>query len=729
MKVDRTGATLGSAAFDMAAHRAAGFELADVLRILTEGRKVILLAGALGLLLAFVASILMTPLYRATALLELNSPANEVIESANVNSRTERKVSSPEMLATQMGLLRSETLAHRVAEDLNLVSAPEFGGTRGTREQRTEQTVANIRNSTKVEAVKGAMLIQVSYTAADPLVAAKLANALAEGFISSSLERRYDSSSYARKFLSDQLARTKVALEDSERGLNSYSINSGLFRTPGQVVDGKTAEGATLAVTDLAAMNSALNEARVRRIAAEEVFRGGGTVSEADLAANTGEMVAQRGKTQADYAEGTKLFKPDYPQMRQLGARIARLDNAISGERDRVHRDKRGGLKREFEAARRGEAELTRLVSAAKERVQSERSRSIQYSILQREADTNRQLYEALLQRYKEIGVAGGIGMSNVSIVDLATPPQSPYRPNWPVNFAVGLLLGLAAGVGLAFAIHLLFDNIIDPGDVRSKLHLPVLGVIPMEEENRTLQEALFDRKSDISEAYYSTLTALKFARPEGLPRTLFVTSSRPGEGKSTSAFAIASSMARLGSKVLLIDSDLRKPTFLSNRRDQFGLAHLLGSEDPLAEFVQATQIDRLSLLPVGRFTGSAAELLSSARLPGIILEASREYDHVVIDGPPVLGLTDAPLLGSVAEVTVIVVESRESRTSSVLEMVRRLQDAGSNVIGVILTKLTRTSAGYGYQYAYHNYSTEKDAASTLRSDVARTIDIVPADP
>jgi polysaccharide biosynthesis transport protein len=305
------------------------------------------------------------------------------------------------------------------------------------------------------------------------------------------------------------------------------------------------------------------------------------------------------------------------------------------------------------------------------------------------------------LQRYKEIGVGGGVGQSNVSVVDQAKPPQGPYSPRLPVNAGLGLVLGLALGVGLAFAVHLLFDAIIDPADVRSKLHLPVLGVIPFEDEDRTLMESLADRKSDISEAYYSVRTALKFARPEGAPRTLLVTSTRPGEGKSTSAYAIASSMARLGSKVLLIDADLRKPTFVSSREDGYGLAHLLGTEEPLAAYSETTQVENLSLLPVGRFVGSAAELLSSNRLPAIIAEARDNFEMVVIDGPPVLGLTDAPLLGSVTEATALVIESRSSRTGNVSEMVRRLIESGAKIVGVVLTKVTTNGGRYGYGYSY----------------------------
>ncbi len=700
-----------------------GLALGELLHVLTERRRLILAAGALGLILGIIASLLMTPLYKASALLELNDQTSQMLQGAAGGTVQPVRNANQELLGTQIGLLRSEILAKRVVEDLNLASQPDYGGEAGTREQRTRRAVAIVMSNTEVEQVKGSLLFQVRQTAKNPVMAANIANGLARSSIASSLERRYDSSSYARKFLSDQLTRQKAALEDSERNLNAYSMNSGVFRAQSVTVDGKTTEGGTLAQDDLAALNLALNGARIKRISAEQAYRNGSVDFAGDQASNMGLLISQQAVLQADYDEKSKTFKPDYPAMIELRARLNAVTANINKERSRTSGNKRAELKGEYDAAVRIEAQLAARVAESKGQVQSERGRSIQYSILQRESETNRALYDALLQRYKEIGVAGGIGESNVSLVDPADPPSGPFRPQLSVNAAVGLLAGLAAGIGLAFALHLLFDAIIDPADVRNKLHVPVLGVIPLDMEDRTMMAALADRKSDISEAYYSVRTALKFSQPKGAPHTLLVTSTRPGEGKSTSAYAIASSMARLGSKVLLIDADLRKPTFVSSRSDGYGLAHLLGSEEALSDYVESTQVENLVLLPVGRFVGSAAELLSSNRLPAIIAEARGTYEMVVIDGPPVLGLTDAPLLGAAAEATALVVESRMSRTSNVAEMIRRLSESGSKIIGVILTKVTASGAGYGYSYYSYNYGSD-GVGGKVGSDPTRALDV-----
>jgi polysaccharide biosynthesis transport protein len=702
---------------------ARSFELGELLRIFAERRRIILGATIAGLLLGVLATVMMTPRYRASATIELNSQGSQVIDANKGGGQGAIRFGSQEILGTQVGLLRSEALARRVAQDLNLASRPSFGGAEGTRQQKLDRAASTILASSSVESIKNSLLIQVSYTDGDPQVAASVANALARGAIAANLDRRYDASSYARQFLSDQLAKTKAAIEESERNLNNYSIESDLFNTPGQIVDGKSTGGSTLAAAELAAMQGALNQATVKRIDAEQAYRNGVAGSSGERTAQVGSLVEQLAVLRADYDEKLKLFKPDYPLMREMSARIERLNRTIAEERGRASGNQHADLQSAFASARDAEVALAQRVNAAKNEVQSERSRMIQYSILQREVDTNRSLYDALLQRYKEIGVAGGIGESNISLVDPADAPNGPYSPRLPVNLALGLLLGFGFGVGLAFAVHMLFDNIADAADVRNKLHLPVLGVVPTEPEGRSLLEALADRKSDVSEAYYSVRTALKFSRPEGAPHTLLVTSTKPSEGKSTSAYAIASSMARLGSKVLLIDADLRKPTFVSNREDGYGLAHLLGVDDRLSNYVEPTQIDNLSLIPVGRFVGSAAELLGSNRLSAIISEAAAEYEMVVIDGPPVMGFADAPLLASATEATAIVVESRGTRTGHVLDMVRRLRESGGNVLGVILTKVPKGGTGYGYEYYSYSYGGE-EGGGAVTSNPNRRLDL-----
>lgn len=697
-------------------------EIRELLRIVSERWKIIALAAVIGLLLGIVATLVTTPRYRASALLQYDPAATDSIEQAN--GKVRQAVANQEMMATQLGLFHSEALARRVAEQLRLADDPAYGGTRGSREERLKRAAKLIAGGIESDSLRNSLLLRVTYSGTDPRMAQRIASAFAQNFIALNLERKYNSSAYARRFLSDQLARTKTALEESEKAVNDYAVGSGLFRTPSQVVDGKTTDGAPLSVGNLAAMEAALNQAQVKRIEAENAWRSGAAgplPAEGSLAV----LEQQRATLRAEYAENLRIFKADYPRMQELAARIARLDSEIASVQGAQQGRQSTQLAAAYKAAARSEADLAARVAAAKQVVQSDRGRSIRYNILQREVDTNRALYDALLQRYKEVGVAGGIGQSTIALIDDAQVPGAPYRPNGIVNAIIGLAFGLGIGLAAAFAAHVLFDTLTDPADVRAKLHLPVLGAIPFESENGGIANALSDPKSPVSEAYYAMLTAIKFARPGGSPHTLFVTSSRPGEGKSTSAYGIAVSSARLGRRVLLIDADLRRPTFLTGDRTA-GFGHLLSSEDSVAGFVRPSAIPNLSVLPVGPFSGSAAELLSSARLRAVVEEAAALADLVVLDGPPLLGFTDAPLLASITDATLIVIESGKARSGETADLVRRLGEAGGDLLGAVMTKLRRRGrAGYGYGYYRgheYDYREIKDDVSGFRLEADRLL-------
>lgn len=331
------------------------------------------------------------------------------------------------------------------------------------------------------------------------------------------------------------------------------------------------------------------------------------------------------------------------------------------------------------------------------------RGRSIQYAILQREVDTNRALYDALLQRYKEIGVAGGIGAAPVSIVDSAEVPNAPFKPNLLWNLLLGLGLGFVIGVIAAIALEFLNDTIKTRADVRNKLGLACLGAIPKRARKIPLIEELEDPASTTSEAYSSVATSLRFSTEHGIPKTLLLTSARAGEGKSSTALALAHNLARLGKSVVLVDSDLRKPAFRATSEKQ-GLTKLLTTEERVADHVTATQYDNLWLLPCGPVPPNPADLLSSGRFRSVIREASSQFDVVIIDAPPVLGLADAPLLASVCNDVLLVVESGKTRTAAAVEAISRIRAAGANVLGATLTKSTEEKSGYGYGYGNYRY-------------------------
>ncbi|WP_324749097.1 polysaccharide biosynthesis tyrosine autokinase [Sphingomonas sp. LY54] len=675
--------------------------LAMILRILSEWRWLILAAVAVGLAGAVLVTFLTAPAYRATATLEINPPSVAIMEDEKAPAMAQDR----EYLATQYGLLASRTLAQRVAQDLNLAANDQFVPIETEdRSAKIDFATDKLRKNFEVDPVKLSRLIIISYSSEDPVLATKVVNSFADNFINSNLERRYEASSYARNFLERQIRNVKGELEKSERLLVGYAQRQGIINT-GTTADIGSSDANSLTGASLVELNKALAAAQTQRIAAEQKYRQASAVgTTAEVNESTAPLRQQRAALESEYQERLTKFRPDYPDMISLRSRIDEINRQIRAEAGNVAGGRSNSLLADYQAAAAAERTLQARVNELKASVLNLRGRTIQYNILQREVDTNRSLYDALLQRYKEIGVAGGIGTNLVSVVDRADVPTAPYKPNLFVNLAIGLILGLAAGLGAAFVLEFLNDTVKTPDDVRDKLGLTSLGVVPRKENSHSLSEELKDLTSPISEAYFSVRTALQFTTEDGVPKSLLVTSTRPAEGKSSTTLALAQNFARLGNSVLLIDADLRKPAFVTGSDTTVGLSRLLTNHDRLRTHVRKTQIENLCIIPCGPLPPNPAELLSSPRLKALIAEASAEFDLVILDGPPVLGLADAPLLGAVTRGTLMVIESGKTRTKAAVDAINRLQSSGSHIIGAVLTKFRHQAHGYGYGYDYEPY-------------------------
>lgn len=674
--------------------------LAAIVRILTEWRWLILGAVALGLAGAVVITLLTTPQYKATAVLEINPPSIEILE----DSKAKVSPGDREFLATQYGLLASRSLAQRVAQELNLASNEEFLDIEADRATRLKAATGMLMGNFDVDPVEMSRLVRISYSSPSPALAAQITNSFADNFINANLERRYEASSYARSFLERQIANVKGELEKSERQLVAYAQQQGIIDTssgePGSGGDARSLQGASLV-----ALNEALAEAQTARIEAEQRYRQSqATGTTAEMNESTRTLRQQRAELESEYQQKLTRMKPDYPDMVSLRSRIDELSRQIQSEARNVSSGRSNTLQAEYQAAAAAEAKLQARVNQLKSAVLNLRGRSIQYNILQREVDTNRSLYDALLQRYKEIGVAGGIGTNLVSIVDRAELPGGPYKPNLMINLLIGLGLGLALGVGAALALEFLNDTVKNPDDVRDKLRLASLGVIPKKQSQEVMANELKDQSSPISEAYYSLRTSLQFSTDAGAPKILLITSTRAAEGKSSTTLALAQNFARLGNSVLLIDGDLRKPAFVTGIDDVRGLSNLLTNSDPIRSVALRTEHENLWLVPCGPLPPNPAELLASPRLKALLQEAASQFDMVIIDGPPVLGLADAPLLGAACRGVLMVVESGKTRTKAAVDAINRLNAAGSHIVGAVLTKYRHQAHGYGYGYSYEPY-------------------------
>ncbi len=666
----------------------------------------------LAFLTALLATLLTTPKYTATSRIEISRQQERV---TNVESLTPDTAGQDlEFYQTQYSLLEARSLAERVVRSQRLTSDQAFlaaydldegslvsGTARRTADDRRalEQTIVEIlMRDIDIAPVRNSALVDVSYSSPDPAISRKIADAWVGQFVEATLARRYDSTADARAFLTNRLAELRARLEQSERELVRYAAEKDILPIETTVdAEGRTTGMRTQAASNLQALSEALAKASVDRIEAESRLSGPGSHIAGEAGSVLPGLRQRRAEVAAEYANLRAQFEDGYPPVQSLKSQVASLDNAIAREEQRSS----SGARQEYAQAVERENDLRARVRQLESELFGQRSDSIQYNINQREVDTNRELYDGLLQRYKEIGVAG-VGSSNIAIVDRAALPEGPSSPNLKLNLALALI----AGIGLAFAYTFVREQIdqsvSDPADVSKLLGLSLLGPVPRL-HNEEAADALADRKSELSEAYSSIATSLSFLTDHGIPRSMMFTSTVANEGKSTSAYALAEIIGRLGKRVIIVDADMRNPTahsFYGVPNEQ-GLSNYLAGGELGPALVHNAPGSNVHVLPAGPTPPSTVELLSSERMVQIVRELGVNYDHILIDGPPVLGLADAPLLSRVVEGVVLAIEANHIRVRRIKDAVKRIQAAHSHIFGVILTKIDKRNSAYGYGYGY----------------------------
>ena len=694
-------------------------------RIFYKRRYAIMAITAACVGLALLMAMLTQREYTATVTIQVDREAPKVISIGGVEAEGSSNSWNNEFYQTQYSLLKSRSLSEAVVRDLRLADNYEFlSGYRPndvtdlkalSRTRRFQIATGIVNGNTLVAPIRMSSIVDVRFVSPNPSMAAAVTNSTAEKFIEENLNRRFEATAYARQFLQNRLNAVRTKLEDSERKAADYAQAQGLIKImssgggSGGRSDGSIASEDTLASQDLSQLSSQLASARSARVQAQADLGGaaGGQAAQAAtmnpalnaLSQQHAELTAQLSKLQSD-------FGPDYPTVIALKAQIGELDRQTSRERGRVTSSVVSNISGKYRAAVAAENGLQARVNSLKSAVLDQQQRTIEYNIIQRDVDTNRALYDSLLQRFKEVGVAGGVGTNNVSIVDRAQVPGMPSKPNLRLNVMMGLLIGLILGAVAALVLEQLAEAAVLPADFQRKLGVPLLGATP-KLEVAEMDRAMVESKSPLSEAYFSILTSIQFSTSHGTPKTILLTSTQPREGKSTTALALALGLASVGAKVLLIDADMRNPGLhrVLGKSLGSGLSNLLTGDGELGQFVEPSGTANLSFLTAGQVPPNPAELLSSDSIERIIREASEQYDHVLIDGPPILGLADAPLLSRVAEGVVFVVESNRTRATQARHAIERLLAVRGHFIGAILTKFDEKNMGYGYGYGYdYNY-------------------------
>lgn len=698
---------------------ASEFNVNVYLQLLFRHRKLIVTIIAAFVVLATVGTLAITPQYRATAVIQIERHDTRFTHQNGFETADEGGRGDAEFYKTQYDLLQSRSLAEQVAVRLGLLDDQRFlptargllSGVRsllfgGSTQEldalaRRRAAVAKFTSNLIIEPKRGSRLVLIHYLDPDPSLAQLIVNGVADVFTSRNLERRFEASSYARSYLDERLQELKGKLEASEAELVAYGARQQIVNT------GSGEHKGTLASVNLTTTNASLATARNERTRLEQLWAMAQTDNVYGLPQilDNKAMSSNREKRStlaAEYQQKSTLFKSGYPEMMAIKSQMDELDRQAT----KIVNVVKDSIRTQYVAAKNQETELERQLVELKGELANEQARSIKYDMLQREVSTNRSLYEQMLQRAKEISVLGALDSNNISVVDPAEKPTAPYTPRPLFNLIVAAITGLLCSVAAVVVIEYLDNTVKTPQDVETTFRIPVLGLLPAVDDHSAIISALHDQRSNVSEALRSLKTALQFATPNGLPRSITVTSARPAEGKSTTSVALAKTCAEQGIRVLLIDADLRRPSLhlKIGQPNSVGLSNYLAGTTQASEVVQHTDTDNLFFIGSGPLPPNPADLFTGPKFPSLLALGGEFFDLIIVDAPPVLGLADAPLIANAISETIFVIAAGETRRDVIGVALKRLSMARAHVLGCVLNRFRFENAGYGYGGAYEHY-------------------------
>lgn len=711
------------------------FDLKEILSVLVRRKSIIIASIILSSIIAFFYAASITPLYRATTTVKIDQEGDKLRDFSNAfEDKQDRNFHQ-----TQFDLLKSRALARRVMEKMEVSRVVDK-----QLESDLEQTIIldgknnfahSIReaiqsvvsivmpqsnkqevnlgsvpvemsfvNSLSISPSRRSNVVELHFISPDPELAATSVNTLAEEFIKMNLEGMSESSAYAKTYLTEQIARTKQKLEESESKLVKYAKEKQIITT-----DSKQ----SLISASLEVLNAAYSEAQNQLVDAESEYRQRSKVS-GDIRLLENAVIqglkTQRNALQAQYKKDLLTYKPAFPAMVALKQQINDVQRQINVEMNNINKKSKDDLEVKYFSAREKEQTLAKKLELKKAELMAQRDKNIGYTTLEREVETNRQLYDNLLQRMKEVGIAGGVVSNNISVVDKAFVPYRKYSPNTQKNLMMGAVLGLMIGIGLAFLREKFDDRIRTVEDLEAFSQYPVLGIFPYIKDKAKKEGAvLLEEQHELeSEAFHSLVNNLRYLDKAGIPKVLHISSASPSEGKSNTVINMAMIIAQSNKKVLLIDADLRKPRIHKylDVNAGIGLSDFLIEESEFNEVITETKYSNLSVITAGSFMPNSAKLLADERLMELLENASNEFDHVIIDSPPVLGLADALILSNRSNATVFAVASNQTKRAHLEDALKRLKLGYGNVVGFVMTKSKSTKKDY---YSYENYYGYRD--------------------
>jgi succinoglycan biosynthesis transport protein ExoP len=690
-------------------------------RVLQKRRWLVLGSLAAVVLLVTAISLILPKRYDACSRLLLDLEGSEdlgldqVVMPIGIDLDTK--------LQTQIRIVQSDTIANHVIKELGLHHNPGFAGKQAAAQWREFdsldlQTRAlltdHLHRYLNVQLVPKTEILEIHFRNGDPKLAADIANAVASTYIEHNFQTKYQATLQTSEWLTKQLDDVRKNAEAAQEKVIYYQKKTGLLGTD---------ESHNIVIDRLELLNKALSEAEGDRIVKEAKYRIAMTENP-ELIANIapesllGALYKQRAESRAEYAQLAAKYGAAYPRVVQLQSELKELDSNITDEIRKVSET----LRAEYSAALKSEKMLQASFDKQKDDAYKMNQDAIQYGIMRREVESSRDLYEGLLKRLKEAGILAGLKSSNINIVDQASVPVEPIEPRIPLNIALGCMGGLLFGLALAFVVENVDSSIRTPEDIESYCSLPSLGIIPsvaVARPDRTSEKSLVTtgrpqlilpvtmehRNSGSAEAFRALRTSLLLSSPGAPPQVILVTSAMMQEGKSFTSLNLAAVLSQTGQKVLLVDSDMRRPAinkYLGVSTNRGLSACLAGTEESAAMIMQIEEIPGLHIMPAGHMPPYPSEMLASEAMPQLVRGWREQFRYIVIDTPPVLAVTDAVVCARVADAVVLVARSEKTGRQSLVRARDLLKKARANIAGVVVNDLSFDSVEYRQYYGYY---------------------------
>jgi polysaccharide biosynthesis transport protein len=723
-------------------------DLRDYLRVIVKRRWTIISSVLMIFICVAVSDFTAIPIYQAKSKL--------IIEKENPNIMSIQEVmsvdsSGSDFYQTQYKIIESRTIARMVIKRLNLGENKEFlpreeknildefkETVRGTisevkksikgmlvqpkaSKKKNQEEVDKIKeiglvnqfiNRVSVSPIRNSRLVDIHFEATDPKLAAEITNTLAQSYIDHNLDVRLQAVKNAMNWMNERIEKEKARVEKAEKALQNY-------RKRQNIITGFSGQVETVTAQKLAKLNAEVVSAESLRVEAQTKYNQAAQLSFKPNSADAipevinnpliqmikKQEVAVYGK----YSELSKKYGKEHPKLIASQSEITSLEERRNAEIKRIVES----LKNTYQVALARELSLKNALERQKTEALELNQKAIEYGILKREVESSREMYELLIKRFKETSMTEDLNATNIRVIDFAEIPRARLKPKVRRDLTIAIIAGLLLGLAFAFTFEYLDNTIKTPDDIEKFLQVPFLGLIPVikrksKNKNEKLIELVthIDSKAAASESFRSVRTRILFSSAEKPPQVILVTSPMAKEGKTTAAANLAVTMAQAGSKVVLVECDMRRPRvhrIMKVSRDQ-GVSNVLVGNLEINDVVIESDVPNLSVIPCGPIPPNPSELLGSHQMGKFVALLRDEFDRIIIDMPPISAVTDAAIMTNFVDGVVVVVRANSTVREISKNTINQLKAVNAPILGVVLNDVDMEKNAYYYQYYYYSY-------------------------